>query len=120
MAMACPPAASTAWAVSSPAAALISATQTLAPSRAKSSAAARPIPVPAPVMKATLPSNRAISAPDVSMPGRMPPAIPLSRNQGRPSQDGLDGLELLRPDRVGVAVAPLGEDQRRVLVEAAL
>jgi hypothetical protein len=47
-------------AVSSPAGASISAIATLAPSRANRMAVARPIPVPAPVMKAILPASRAI------------------------------------------------------------
>src|SRR5437016_2202326 len=50
-------------AVSSPAAAAMSATTTLAPSRANSTAVARPIPVAAPVMKATVPANRAMQFP---------------------------------------------------------
>src|ERR1044072_495697 len=45
-------------AVSSAAAASTSATQTRAPSLVKSSAASRPIPPPAPVITATLPSSR--------------------------------------------------------------
>src|SRR5262245_20016258 len=54
------------WAVSSPAAPAISATTTRAPSRAKRTAVARPMPAPAPVMKATLPSSRAMLPPCVS------------------------------------------------------
>src|SRR6185312_15061848 len=78
IAMAWPPAVSTACATSSPAAALISATQIFAPSRANSSAAARPIPVPAPVMNATLPSSRAMC---VSFPGTLHP-LPLGEGRG--------------------------------------
>ena len=45
-------------AVCSPASRLMSATQTLAPSAEKSSAASRPMPPPAPVMTTTFPSSR--------------------------------------------------------------
>src|ERR1700733_7932046 len=48
-------------AVCSPAAASISAMTTRAPSRANNMAVARPMPAPPPVMKATLPSSRAIA-----------------------------------------------------------
>src|SRR4051794_5907106 len=60
-----PPAASTASTVSAPPASLQSATTMRAPSWAKSTDATRPIPLPAPVMSATLPSSRAMSSPAV-------------------------------------------------------
>src|SRR5215510_4757288 len=59
-------------AVSSPATAAMSATTTLAPSRANSTAVARPIPVAAPVMKATLPARRAMQFPPLELPQMLP------------------------------------------------
>jgi len=55
--MASPPAFLIAWAASSPSLTRTSARTTLAPSRAKASAVARPIPAAAPVTRATLPLN---------------------------------------------------------------
>ena len=55
--VAAPPAAVTCSTVSWPPASVTSATTTLAPSRAKTSAAARPIPDPPPVTSATFPST---------------------------------------------------------------
>src|SRR5260370_29737588 len=49
------------WAVSSPAAASSSAIATFAPSQANRIAVARPMPLPAPVMKATLSARRGIA-----------------------------------------------------------
>src|ERR1039457_702215 len=52
-------------AAASPLAASISAMTTLAPSSAKRSAVARPMPRPPPVMNATLPANRAMPQQDI-------------------------------------------------------
>src|SRR5688500_3147344 len=62
-ATACPPAASTFLTVSAAAACSMSATTILPPSSAKSTAAARPIPAPAPVMNATFPRSRSAIPP---------------------------------------------------------
>src|SRR5262245_15975130 len=61
-------------AVSSPAARAMSATTTRAPSRAKRTDVARPMPAPAPVMNATLPSSRAMLPPCVSGQENQPQA----------------------------------------------
>ncbi len=58
MARAWPPASSIAWAVALAASSRTSTTATRAPSRAKRSAEARPIPDPAPVISATRLSSR--------------------------------------------------------------
>ena len=66
LATAAPPAAVTRRTVSSAALASMSPTTTLAPSRANCTAPARPMPEPAAVIAATLPSSR-MSVPPVPM-----------------------------------------------------
>jgi hypothetical protein len=61
--VASPPAVLTASTVALPASSTKSATTTRAPSRANSSAATRPMPLPPPVMIVTLPSSRIGPAP---------------------------------------------------------
>src|SRR5574342_641959 len=70
--MARPPAAFTAATVSSPSLSWMSTTTTAAPSEANRSADSRPMPLPAPVMRATLPSSRIGSD-----PFEVPPALPV-------------------------------------------
>src|SRR5438552_3098413 len=86
-ASACPPAFSTSATVSSAALSLMSHTTTRAPSPAKRTAASRPIPIPAPVISAILPSSlmlmlcrRLLSPPDLLSPRLA--AEPLSSNCG--------------------------------------
>src|SRR5262245_45516605 len=61
--VASPPAPRTARTASDPARSSTSVITTFAPSPAKSCAAARPIPLPAPVISATLPSSRPVTMP---------------------------------------------------------
>ena len=72
-AVAAPPAATMSATADSAWSATTSATTTWAPSAAKSVAATRPMPLPAPVITATLPSSRAICR---LLPGRGPCLVP--------------------------------------------
>src|ERR1044071_9460847 len=92
-AMAWPPAAVTDCAVSRPAFSSMSAMTTRAPSSANRNAAARPMPIPAPVMKATLPSRR---------PGM--PSDPFRVAHELPVRDGAIERLLLEPGGVQVVL----------------
>src|SRR5262249_20212324 len=71
-----PPAASTSPTVSLAAVGLTSATPIRAPWAAKRRAASRPIPIPAPVMKATRPASRGPSPIRASVMGVLRPGAP--------------------------------------------
>src|SRR5919204_4754312 len=133
-------------AVCSAASASTSATQTRAPSSEKRSAASRPIPPPAPVMTATLPSRRPISGsprdehvldlgvpvervhPELAAePGLLEPTERRRRPDGRVRVDREDaGVQrardaerpaaVLRPDRAREAVRGVVGDPDRVLL----
>src|SRR6185295_16204371 len=81
-AVAAPPAVRISSAVRSPRCAFSSATQTLAPSRAKRSAMPRPMPWPAPVTSATLPASRPSECSWLVEPAVERPGAPLVREDG--------------------------------------
>src|SRR6266542_2044467 len=94
MKRALPPAASICSTVSRPPASATSATTTLAPSRAKRSAASRPMPLPAPVISATLSLRRIVLA-------------SLEEARLLPVRHGLVELPLLRAKEMDVVVHEL-------------
>src|SRR4051794_17793981 len=110
--VASPPAFRTASTVALPASSTKSATTTLAPSRANSSAATRPMPLPPPVTMVTLPSSRMraplllVSRVRVAIPGAAPS---VAQRANAPCRDGMAHALQLEPlDRVRVHRVPDG------------
>jgi meso-butanediol dehydrogenase/(S,S)-butanediol dehydrogenase/diacetyl reductase len=116
---ACPPVDSTSATVSRPPSSSMSATTTAAPSRAKICAAARPMPIAAPVTTATFPSRAPmpVRVPVATPPGTFPP---MHMPEQSPRLSGRVALVSGAAGGIGAAVVRRLTDDGAVVVGADL